>query len=250
MKNTTANTQFGVTFPVIEFEDADVLALVQDPTKLTRITDCMNADRRQKKALVEARFDLASRIGAGDTDAKIVGLGFARKMETVTKDGEAVEVPAETEVEYFKRFLDELAAGTATAEGFTLPSGDAATRDKAAKAFLQTLANERTYTLDLEETIRKGGGSNLVPKWAKEGATNIIANNSQEKWAERFTNGYTSAAGVSIAPFAFSDFSVVAPHHATPDEKQKVHEKNVLNLAKGLVEQRRQENASRSGEFA
>jgi hypothetical protein len=249
MKLTQANTQFGVTFPVVEFEDKDVLELVTDTTKLTRITDCMNADRRQKKALVEARFDLASRIGAGDEEAKIVGLGFARLMETVKKDGEEVQVPAETEVEFFKRFKDALASGHFTPEGFSLPSGDATVKETAANNFLQTLASERTYTLDLEETVRKGG-TGLVPKWALDAAQNIINNKSEAKWKEKFTNGYTSASGVSITPFAFDDFSVVPDHHATPEAKQVVHETNKKRLAKCLVEQRRQENAARSGEFA
>lgn len=250
MKNTQANTQFGVTFPVIEFEDADVLLLVQDATKLTRITDCMNADRRQKKALVEARYDLASRIGSGDEEAKITGLGFSRLMETVKKDGESVEVPAETEVEYFKRFKDALASGTFSPTNFTLPSGDASAKEKAANAFLQTLAQERTYTLDLEETVRKSGAGGLVPKWALEGATNIINNGSQASWAAKFTNGYTSASGVAITPFEFSDFQVVPDANATADEKEAVLKKNKYALGKALVEQRRQENASRSGEFA
>jgi preprotein translocase subunit YajC len=244
MKLIQANTQFGVTFPVNEFEDADVLLLVQEPTKLTRITDCMNADRRQKKALVEARYDLASRIASGDEEAKIVGLGFLRKMETVKKDDVEVEIPAETEVEFFKRFIDALVTGEFAPDGFSLPSGDNKVKEKAALAFLQTLASERTYTLDLEQTVRKGG-SGLIPKWAMETAKNIIAANLAEKSRNKHLAGYTNGSGYVIAPIVCDELQH-APSHATADEKEKVHQANIKAVAKWCHAAQKQENEQKA----
>ena len=252
MKLTQADTQLGVTFSVVEFEEADIVSLIQDPTKLSRITDCVNADRRQKVALVDARFDLSESLKS------LTPSGFARKTEQVKKDNELVDVPAETESQHIKRFIDGLVTGSFTTDGFHLPSGDDKVKEAAAYHFLQSLAakcgdkehdGKAAYVLNLDKAARQAG-SGLVPKWAMDGAAQIIANGSQEKWAAKFTTGYTSGSGVAITPFPFEDFSVVAAHNATADEKAAVHETNKKRLAKCLVEQRRQENAARSGEFA
>jgi hypothetical protein len=250
MKLNKAGTQLGITFNVIEFEDSDILGFIQDPTKVTRVTDCVNADRRQKVALVEGRSDLSEKI---DT------LGFTRKTKQVTKDGETVTVPAETEGEHIDRFTASLADGSFTTPGFNKPSGDAKTAQKAAEAFLQSIADtcgdkvdaegKPCYVLDITKAIRKPG-TGLVPKWAMAGATQIITNGSQQKWAEKFTTGYTSGSGVAIDPIAFENFQVVPAHHLPPDEKQAVLHRNTINLAKALIEQRRQEDAKRAPEFA
>ena len=89
MKQNKANTQLGVTFNVVEFEDSDILSLISDPVKLTRITDCVNADRRQKIALVDARYDLSEKISTS--------YGFTRKTKNVVADGVTTTVPDETE---------------------------------------------------------------------------------------------------------------------------------------------------------
>jgi len=250
MKLTSADTQIGVTFRIVEFEDSDILSLVQDPTKLARVTDCVNADRRQKVALVEARYDLSQKLNND--------YGFKMLMETVKKDGEDVEVPAETEGKHIQRFVDALVDGTASPSGWTKPSGDAKVVENAAYAFLQTIANtcgDKThdgkpcYILDINKAIRKPGVG-LLPKYAKDAATNIINNGSQAKWAEKFTNGYTSGSGIAIDPIAFEAFDVVPPADASPADKQAILDRNIRNLARCIVEVRRQEEAKRAPEFA
>lgn len=245
-----ANTQLGVTFRVVEFEDSDILTLVQDPTKLARVTDCVNADRRQKVALVDARADLSE---------KIDGLGFARKTKQVTKDGETITVPAETEGEHIDRYTASLADGSTTNPNFTRPSGDAKVQQTAAEKFLQTIADtcgdkiaddgNPAYVLDITKAVRKAG-TGLIAKWAMTGAQNIITNGSQANWAAKFTSGYTSGSGVAIDPIAFENFQVVPDASLSPADKAAVLHRNVINLAKCLVEQRRQEDAKRAPEFA
>lgn len=248
MKINLASTQLGVNFRVSEYEDADILALVADPTKLTRVTDAVNADRRQKVALVDARYDLSEKVDA---------LGFKRLTETVTKDGESTTVPSETEGKHIKRFVDALVAGSFTTPGFTLPSGDEKVKENGALAFLQDLAytcgdktdddGKPVYVLTLDKTARKAG-TGLIPKWAMEAATTIIKNGNQAPWLTKFTNGYTTNRGIVIDGFVPADFQQTGG--TTPEEKQNVYQSNVKNLAKAIVEVRRQENEKTQVEFA
>jgi hypothetical protein len=252
MKLERANTRVGVTFPIANLEDSDVLLAIQEPAKLTRITDVLNMYLGNKTVSVEASSDLAD---------KIESAGFKRETETTIKDGESVELPTErhsTLGKFIQSALDALVAGTWRPEGFTLPSGDDKQKEKGALAFLQTYADacgnssldgKGCYLPTLEKTTRTGSGG-LIPKWAMDGARQIIANGSQAKWAEKFTNGYTSGSGVAIDPIAFEDFQVVPDANASATNKQAVLDTNVKRLAKCLVEQRSQENAKRAQEFA
>lgn len=250
MKTNLADTQLGVQFRIVEFQDADILALVQDPAKLTRVTDCVNADRRQKVALVDARYDLSVLIHES---------GFERKYDVAIKDGEEVKTPAETENTHIKRFIDALVDGSYAPTGFTLPSGDDKTKEIAALAYLQKLAftcGDKTdeagnpcYTLDINKAVRKAG-TGLLPKWALEAAAQIIKNGNQASWAEKFAKGYTSARGIVIDPIAAGNFQQVAASNATAEEIEAVHQSNVKNLAKACVEARRQETEKMQPEFA
>ena len=250
MKTNLANTQLGVDFRVLEFTDAEVLALAQDPAKLTRITDCVNADRRQKVALVDARYDLSVLIHES---------GFERKYDVAVKDGEEVKTPAETENTHIKRFIDALVAGTFTPAGFTLPSGDDKVKETAAIAYLQKLAftcgdkrdadGNPCYVLDINKAVRKPG-TGLIPKWALEAAANIIKNGNQATWAEKFAKGYTSARGIVIDPINHGSFTQTAPEGSTAEAIEAVNQSNIKNLAKACVEARRQETDKMQPEFA
>lgn len=252
MKLTQAKTRLGVTFPYLGYEPDDVLTLTQEPAKLSRITEILNLWLGNKTVSVDATDSLAEAIE---------NLGFVRKTETVEKDGEQVEVPTEehdTNGKFIGCATDALVTGEWTPSGFTLPSGDENHKRKAALAYLQSLANtcgtsehdgQKCFVPSLERTARKGG-LGILPKWALAGATQIINNGSQAKWHEKFTSGYTSASGVAIDPIEHDDFQVKAAHNASADEKEATHQQNVKRLAKCLVEQRRQEEAKRAGEFA
>ena len=61
---------------VMEYEDADILAAVQ-AGKVAELTTAVNADRRQKVALVDFRADLSDLIEKA---------GFPAKVKTVTKE--------------------------------------------------------------------------------------------------------------------------------------------------------------------
>jgi len=277
MKLNKANTQLGVTFNVVEFEPADILRLAQDSAQLTRIVECVNADRRQKVALVDGRADLSAAIGLNDLDGKAIdppGLGFQRLTKTKTQGTESWLEWDETDNEHIKRFVDAVVKGQFTLHGFTLPSGDDKVKDTAVWTFLQTIADKQgdaviiggkvngldvvytnddgaslaipdstaCYVLDLARAVRKGGTGPSIPKYALEAADKIIANGNEAKWHGHFTNGYTSASGVVIDPFPVGDF--VTPHapDATPEVKEAHHQAKRKALARGIHTARTQEN--------
>jgi hypothetical protein len=248
MKLSKADTQLGIQFNVVEFDAKDILTLVQEPEKLARITEAVNADRRQKIALVDARYDLS---------VKVDGLGFKRVTKDVTVDGTTTQVPDETEGKHIKRFTDALADGSFTTDGFTLPSGDETNKQNAAIAFLQKLAftcgdkefdGQPAYILNLDKTVRKAG-TGLIPKWALEAATTIIANKNTGSWATKFANGYTNNKGIVIDPIVHGDFEQKAAKGSIPEEKEAVHASNIKNLAKAITEVRRQENEKTQAEY-
>jgi len=176
MKLGKAKTRSGVKYNIAEYEDSDVLLLVQDPTKLTRLTDVLNMYLGNKTVSVEASDDLSE---------KIEHAGFARKMQTVTADGQSVEVPApehDTNGKFIDAAIAALVAGSWRPANFTLPSGDDKHKETAALAFLQTLAEtcgnselngSKCYMPSLEKTTRTGTGG-LLPKWAMDTATQIL----------------------------------------------------------------------------
>ena len=249
MKTQLASSQ-KVKVRVIEYEDRDVLELAQNG-KLSELTTAINADRRQKVALVDFRADASEKIEA---------LGFKRKTTTVTKDGETDEVPSETEGDHIQRWVDALASGDVSYNDFTLPSGDDKQKELAALAYFQKLAytcgdkvdsdGNPAYQLDVNRPVRTAGAGNLLPKWALEAAGNIIKNNSQTKWIHNFTNGYISGSGIAIDPIPFESFVNHAPAHATPEEKEAAHKLNQKHLAAAIIAVRKQEEAKRAPEFA
>ena len=242
MKLNLASSQ-GVKVRVIEYEDADIVSLVNSG-KTAEITIATNADRRQKVALVEFRADLSE---------KITALGFPIKTEDVTKDGQTVSVPSETEGEHIKRFIDALTTGAFSPAGFTLPSGDDKQKETAAYAFLQALAftcgdkkdsdGNPCYELDVNRPVRVSTGGNLVPKWALEAATKILAGPNVAGWKSKFAAGFTSPEGITIDPIAVAPFDVAGTDEATVTQNRK-------NLAKALVEYDKQKRAKTASEFA
>jgi hypothetical protein len=239
MKETLQNSQ-RVSARVTEYEDADIIDLV-NKGKVGLITPCVNADRRQKVALVDFRSDLLD---------KIVALGFVRETETEMKDGQAVEVPKNTEGQDVRKFTDALVAGTFCPNGFTLVGHDEDAKEACALAYLQSLASQLgPYVLDVNRPERQPG-TGLLPKWAKDGAANIIANKNQQAWVEKLTNGFTSPEGIAIDPIPFQSFVDKADKSASPEEKQAMLERNVKHLAAALVAYDKQKRAKTASEFA
>lgn len=252
----------GVKARVMEYDEADVSALVT-AGKIAEITIAINADRRQKVALVEFRAELSDRIGAGreataaegTTPAQpaIIGLGFKRAVkDTVIKNGESIEILI-TEGDHIAAFVAALTAGTFTHPSIVISSGDAKAKEASAYVALQAIADqcgdEKTpdglpcYTLNIDRPVRTGGSGNLVPKWALEGATKILAGPNVESWVAKFTNGFTSPEGIVIDPIAFSSFTAAGTDEATVSQNRK-------NLAKALVEYDKQKRAKTASEFA
>lgn len=233
----------GVKARVMEYDEADVVALVQ-AGKVAEVTLAINADRRQKVALVEFRSDLSD---------KIAGIGFARLVESVTKDGETVEVPKETEGDHISRFIDALVAGTFTHDSITISSGDAKAKEASAYVALQALADQcgdqktpdglPCYILDVNRPVRTGGGGNLLPKWAQEASAKILGGTNVDGWVAKFTNGFTSPEGIAIDPIAFSPFTQAGTDEATVASNKK-------NLARALVDYDKQKRTKTASEFA
>jgi hypothetical protein len=232
----------GVKARVMEYEDADVLALVQ-AGKVAELTIAINADRRQKVALVEFRSDLSD---------KLTALGFARLAENVVKDGETISVPSETEGDHIKRFIDALVQGTFTHADITISSGDEKAKETSAYAALQAIAftcgDQKTtdgqpcYVLDVSRPVRVGG-SNLLPKWALDAAGKIIENNNQAAWASKFATGFTSPEGIAIDPIVHATFVAPGTDEATLTANKKA-------LARALVDYDKQKRAKTQSEFA
>ena len=238
---------------VMEYEDADILAAVQ-AGKVAELTTAVNADRRQKVALVDFRADLSELIEKSAS--------FPVKMKTVTKDGKSVEEPDETEGEHIARFRDALAAGTVTPTGFTLPDGAAVTekdKDTAANAYIQTLANQcgdqkaadgTTYyvlSIDRPEPKARAG---KVAQWAIDKATAAFAKGHQNvaKWVAQFNAGFTSPEGIVIDPIPLT-LEVTHPHH-TAEEASAVTKTNITAFASAIAAYAKQKAAKSSNEFA
>lgn len=269
MKTNLVSSQ-RVKVRVIEFEDADILAAVQ-AGKVAELTIAVNADRRQKVALVEFRQDLSE---------KIETVGFKRLTETITKDGKASEEYTETEGEHIARTrvalstpdgaTTKLKDGTETPlptfrpVGFVLPPGDEKVREAAANAWIQGLAFEcgdkkdeaglPAYQLDISRPEPKAKTGKLEQAYI-DGATKIIANGNASAWATKFAKGFTSPPpnNIPIDPFTHEDFLVAVPEDADATAAEAIRAKNVHNLALALRTYRKQEAvklaALRQGEF-
>ena len=254
MKETLQRSQ-GVEVRVVEYEDDDIIELVNNG-KAALVTTCVNADRRQKVALVDFRADLSVKIGEGDPEHNITGLGFNRKTETIQKDGQSVEVYAETEGQQIGRFVDALADGSFAPSDFTLIGQDDKAKTACAIAYLQKLASQLgPYTLDVNRPER-APSTGLVPKWCMNAATQIVNGEAKKTTVkdcvEMFTAGYTSPEGVAIDPVPFVPFDVKAHKNATPEEKEAVRTANIKNLAKAIhaADRQKQTKLQAQNEFA
>lgn len=262
MKLNKVDTQLGIKFNVVEFEDADTVVLVNDAGKVSRVTDCLNADRRQKIALVDARAWLSALIGDGytpegeDTWPEIKGLGFSRAVIGQKGTGDEKVDILETEKTHIDRFVAALASGQFTPDGFTITGSTDEAKEASATAFLQSLANKcgdkefeghRCFILNLDQAVRKAGGG-LIPKGAMETAENIFKIEDKgkrkerlEHWDSQFTNGYKSAKGVQIDPIVHDSFLEKVAKDSTPEQKEQHHQLMVRRLAKCIHQARTQE---------
>ncbi len=197
------------------------------------LVDTLNRYGRQKDSLVEARTFLADQLE--DT------LGFKMKMDTVTENGESVEVPAETEKEFINRFVKEVATGEFKAPKVTLKSTDPKGRAVEVWNFLQGIIDAHgPFPFDLNAaeravTVRK------PTKTALAAAQTIINNKAEAKGEKNWTNGYDHPAGFRIDPFAFKPFRTPVPAKATPEEAQAVRDTNLKNLAFAIMADLEQE---------
>lgn len=244
MKLNLASSQ-SVKTRIMEYEDSDIVALVNGG-KVAEITIAVNADRRQKEALVQFRKDLLG---------KIVALGFVTEKETIVKDGESIEQDKNTEGEEIKRFIDALVTGTFTHPTITISSGDEKAKETSAYAALQALAfecgDEKTpdglpcYVLDVSRPVRTSTGSNLLPKWALEAATKIMAGGAHRvaHWKSQFANGFTSPEGIAIDPIPHAPFDTHGTDEAVVTANRKA-------LARALVDYDKQKRAKTASEFA
>ena len=237
---------------VMEYEDADILAAVQ-AGKVAELTTAVNADRRQKVALVDFRADLSDLIEKA---------GFPAKVKTVTKDGKSVEEPDETQGEHIARFRDALAAGTFTLEGFTLPTGAAVTekdKDTASNAFIQTLADQcgdqktedgtTYYVLSIDRPEPKAR-TGKVAQWAIDKATAAFAKGADNvaKWVAQFNAGFTSPEGIVIDPIPL--VLETAPTDATAEQTAAITKANITAFAAAIAAYAKQKAAKSSNEFA
>lgn len=240
MKINLASSQ-RVKVRVEEYEDADVLAAIQ-AGKVGLLTIAINADRRQKVALVEFRSDLADLIEK---------FGFKPLTKTATKDGVETQEWTETEGEYIRRFQDALEDGSFTPEGFTQTGTEEKTKEACALAFIQSLADQcGPYVLSIDRAEPKAKAGKL-PAWALEKATAAFARGHEnvQKWIKTFAAGFTSPEGITIDPINVEAFDIEQGHH-TPEERQKIHAGNVAKFAKAIVEYQKQKAAKSQNEFA
>lgn len=241
---------------VLQYEDADVRKLLEVPANLTLVTDIINKYCRQKDALVEFRDDL--------TVALIEDIKFPMEMETVKVDGKDVKQPAETPGEHLIRFISALIKGEFVHPKFPVTGADNNAKEASVYAALQTFADtmgdtdikgvaiprdEKTgrltapgysYRLDIARPERKPGKAKTPPDYAIEGATSIINNGSEAKWAEKFTKGFKDAQGVTIDPIAFQPFDTKAPKGADAAAVEAVRQTNITNLAWAIAEKEAQ----------
>jgi len=251
---TTLQRSQGVDVRVREYTAQEVADLCNNG-KAADVARCVNADRRQKVALVEFRSDLSEKINS---------LGFSRLTTTEQKDGQAVEVPAETEGKHIQRFADALSSGSFTPNDFTLIGQDDKAKEACAMAYLQKLAftcgdqkdesGNPCYVLDITRPER-APSTGLVPKWATAAATKIINGESKttvKSCIEMFTTGYTAPEGVTVDPIPFAPFDTKAPKGASPEEKQAVLAQNIKNLAKAIhaADRNKQQKLQAQNEFA
>jgi hypothetical protein len=228
---------------VTEYEDADILAAIQ-AGKVAELTIAVNADRRQKVALVEFRADLSELIEKED---------FPVKTKTVTKDGKSVEEPDETEGEHIARFRDALAGGNVIPTGFTLPTGATVTdkeKDTAANNYIQTLADKLgPYVLSIDRPEPKARAGK-VAQWAIDKATAAFAKGSDNvaKWVTQFNTGFTSPEGIVIDPIPLTLEST--PTDATAEQTAAVTKANITAFAAAIAAYAKQKAAKSSNEFA
>lgn len=226
-------------FRVKQYEDSDIAAMVSDPAKLRLVTDGINKYERQKDALVRARTQLVE---------KIVAAGYKRPETTVKVDGKDETTFDNTEGKDIGIFWNGLISGTITNKVVTGKTPEE--REPQADAFMQSLADQcgevdekdgpnkgksletpPCFVLDLSESAKRESKPKTPPKFAIEGATNIINNKAEKKWVDRFTKGYKNDAGIQLPAFSFDSFTQVAPKDATPEAAQAVRQSNITNLA-------------------
>lgn len=269
MKLNNARTQIGlaeaITARVKEFELPDLLEMLKDPEKANRVLDAVNDDRRQKRALVDFRADLADKLATNspNTDDNSAAEGSLKLLErNITKrDDKGNPTRWETDSDFIERVQQALMHGHITAPDLTV-TGSNELKEKAVDTWLQNIANslpgdakhddgKGCYVLDLNRAVRTGGKGPGVPKWALDTADQAFAKGHEHvtKLHGMFMNGYTAGSGVVIDPFPFTDFRVVAPHDATPEAKQAVHESNRKALARAIATARQQEDEKRQSDF-
>lgn len=254
---------------VLQYEDADIKKSLETPANLTIVTDIINKYLRQKDALVEFRDDLLSVL----TDV----IGFKMLTVTTKVDGKDVITPDEKPGEYLDRLTAALISGEFSHARLPVTGADNKAKETSVYNAFQAIADtlgdvdakgvaipvdpatkKRTaagfaYKLDIARPERVSKPK-TPPEYAVTGATSIINNGSEGKWAEKFTKGFKDAQGVTIDPIAFQPFDVKPAKDATPAEVEAVRAANILALAWAITEKeaqvREKTAAKKLAEFA
>lgn len=186
-------------FPVAQYENLKEItdAVNGDETK---VVDIVNKYLRQKGPLVDGRDMLSEHVAEK--------LGFSVKTRTVTKEGdngEKVEsqVPDETEGKHLDRFVAAVVSGTATVPGIHFKETDNEEQKEAhVWSFLQKVADKFDLRVDAKtpERVSRPKKYENLPKYARDGAENIIKNGTQAKWKKTFEK-----EGIPFEDFTVAD---------------------------------------------
>lgn len=255
---------------VLQYEDSDVKKALETPANLAIVTDIINKYLRQKDALVDFRDDLLSVLTQD--------IGFKMLTTTTKVDGKDVTVPDEKPGEYLDRLVASLISGEFSHAKLPVSGADNKSKETSIYNAFQALADllgdvdaknvevkrdEKTgrlltpgfaYKLDIARPERKSAKPKTPPDYAIEGATSIINNGSEAKWAEKFTKGFTDAQGVKIDPIAFQPFDVKPAKGADAATVEATRQSNILALAWAIAEKesqvREKTKAKKLAEFA
>jgi hypothetical protein len=251
-------------FRIAQYEDSDIVTALKDPAKVTMVTDVINKYLRQKDALVDGRKQLVALIETTTS--------FARKMTTVVVDGKPTEAPDETDGPYFQRFLTAATAGNVK-EVKVNPALNEEQREAEVYSWLQKLAdkcgdvdqagaevkwnddntpgaNAYAFKLDMTRPPKAPGKPKTPPKYAMDGATNIINNKSEAGWIKKFAEGFTAKTGEKIVPIKHESFTTSVPTGATPEQAESIRKANIAALAWAITDVEDQKRAQRVADYA
>lgn len=239
----------------LQYEESDVVKAMTVPANVIIVTDIINKYLRQKDALVAFRDDL--------DDYLLNVVKFPTTTETVKVDGKDVVERNEKPGQYLDRLVAALVKGEFTHPKLPVSGADPKAKEasvyKALQAIADTLgdtdsngkpvtvdpttkaesAPRFSYILDISRPERVSKPK-TPPDYAIEGATQIINNKAESKWAEKFKTGFKDAKGIQIDPIVHEPFNVVALKGATAEVVESTRKANILALAWAIAAKEQQ----------